>query len=338
MAPSSTKLRIILLLVVLILIIIFASALYSLSVSTSNTDSASPNLAATVNAAANTEEGSRRLGIDLIIRDETLNASSNGLGNATACGFQGNSDIYGLGIRLGIYFQWAATLLSYLFLRESIDDVAAANWIFLIATVIATLVITAARSSLNTYSAEVVIMLYFVFGQITICLMPIIGNGPANYTILGAWGVVSCFLAVAIYESWFWINGRVSMTQTPCGTFMFMFKKVSITDVKNVSAATIVFIPVAIISGGLWFLASWKLIRRLKREYTEIEQSLQQQDSPRPKGIWNGMLRFVFAVTRSVGDESTTTRNRFETIFVYWHLFSKYVTNANNTRPIQRGR
>jgi hypothetical protein len=53
------------------------------------------------------------------------------------CGFQGNPDLYGLGIRLGIYLQAIATILTNAFVSEAVSDYRDNNTIFLFALLIA---------------------------------------------------------------------------------------------------------------------------------------------------------------------------------------------------------
>ena len=55
-----------------------------------------------------------------------------------AClGLQGNPDLYGLGIRIGIYLQWISSLLTNVFLPSSVSDSLDTNSIFLFAVFIA---------------------------------------------------------------------------------------------------------------------------------------------------------------------------------------------------------
>jgi hypothetical protein len=79
----------------------------------------------------------------------------------TKCTFTGNSDLYGLGIRIGIYLQWTSGLLANTFHADSVQDMLATNTIFLMALFIALAIITANATVL---AAEVMILLQFCFG------------------------------------------------------------------------------------------------------------------------------------------------------------------------------
>ena len=52
-------------------------------------------------------------------------------------GFVGNNDLYGLGIRIGIYLQWISSLLTNVLVPSGISDSLDANTIFLFALFVA---------------------------------------------------------------------------------------------------------------------------------------------------------------------------------------------------------
>jgi hypothetical protein len=80
------------------------------------------------------------------------------------CGFSGNSDLYGLGIRLGVYFQWASSFIIYGWYPEGRNDLAESYLGFLVAITIAIIVITARAEP--TYAAEILVLSYIIFGGI----------------------------------------------------------------------------------------------------------------------------------------------------------------------------
>jgi hypothetical protein len=63
-----------------------------------------------------------------------------------SCSFVGNPDLYGLGIRLGVYFQLFATLFANAFLDEAVGDALDTNFIFLFA-----LFVALARATINEW-------------------------------------------------------------------------------------------------------------------------------------------------------------------------------------------
>jgi hypothetical protein len=149
------------------------------------------------------------------------------------CGFSGNSDLYGLGIRLGVYFQWASTLIIYGWYPEGRNDLVESYLGLLVAITIAIIVITARAEP--TYAAEILVLSYIIFGG-TLTVMTV---GVRHHHIkrierphLVQLLALSVILASAsIYYSWFWLHGiYYNVLETPCGTFGFLFTKVSLSN------------------------------------------------------------------------------------------------------------
>lgn len=55
------------------------------------------------------------------------------------CSIDGNGDLYGLGVRIGVYCQWVSSWIRMLVDEESIEDVHGVNAIFVFAVIIATI-------------------------------------------------------------------------------------------------------------------------------------------------------------------------------------------------------
>lgn len=77
------------------------------------------------------------------------------------CTLDGNSDLYGLGIRVGVYLQWVSGFLANCFHAGSVQDILSTNTIFLMALFIALAIIT---TNHTIKAPEVVILLQFCFG------------------------------------------------------------------------------------------------------------------------------------------------------------------------------
>ena len=84
--------------------------------------------------------------------------------NRSLCesGFVGNSDIYGLGVRSGLYLQWASSLLANHLLREESTALMRSYLIFHIALWIAVAVLTFQKSC--TFDVEIILLYYLVYG------------------------------------------------------------------------------------------------------------------------------------------------------------------------------
>ena len=91
-------------------------------------------------------------------------SSSNLLTRDVCNGFAGNSDLYGLGIRIGIYLQWISSLLTNILLPNEVSDSLDTNSIFLFAVFIA--IAKASQSSGEFRPAEAFIMLQLCFGYL----------------------------------------------------------------------------------------------------------------------------------------------------------------------------
>ncbi len=74
-------------------------------------------------------------------------------------GFEGAADFYGIGIRVGVYLSWYATLAAHAFVETYIDGLADANTLFLVANLVA-LTFASARRSLAAVEAFLVLSIF----------------------------------------------------------------------------------------------------------------------------------------------------------------------------------
>lgn len=145
------------------------------------------------------------------------------------CGFVGNSDAYGLGIRLGIYFQWIASWIANQLSPEIAAELNDVNCIFLIAIFISGIVLSATPS--NAYVVEILILLFILFGSVFSVLSTAtirtskMGENASNW---GACLRISLITAMSAYGVWYWFRGVRLLKPTPCESYIFLFSKVSI--------------------------------------------------------------------------------------------------------------
>jgi len=194
------------------------------------------------------------------------------------CGFEGNADLYGLGIRLGIYFQWLSAQLCRVLHKEYVVELDRAYMIFLSAVFIALLVLTGDANS--TYDVEVLLLMY-----ILIC-------GPFNFISgqLGEYRSIALvnveFLVVwpaTVYSSWFWFSGRdARFLQQPveCGGYGFLFKKVSLRGGSTLAFFKAMSAFLAILLGSFhafWFylvpFTRWRKDRQNNKHVMESVMS-----------------------------------------------------------------
>ena len=152
------------------------------------------------------------------------------------CSLPGNADMYGLGIRLGFYFQWiAGSLSSLLRIKSDVIAVRSALLGFTIATFIAVIAQTA-NSANTTVDIYVTLLLCFGFfySYIAKYFWRISARlthtpDPTIYTLVVAspeFDLIqrNLFLAVSGFRLWFWARRVLVDDQQPgCAEYGFLF-------------------------------------------------------------------------------------------------------------------
>jgi len=143
----------------------------------------------------------------------------------TGCGFVGNSDLYGLGIRAGIYLQWISSIIVNHFLSSQIKNYAATNIVFGFAVCVALLILTLRGDC--TYIAEVIVLMFMFWGGIY-PLVDIAGTQASSPGLKYGWYLLG--FPMYLFTCWFWIRlaagSGYHYALTPCGTSFFLFKQV----------------------------------------------------------------------------------------------------------------
>ncbi|KAJ9194261.1 hypothetical protein DTO164E3_5660 [Paecilomyces variotii] len=147
----------------------------------------------------------------------------------TTTKFTGDSDTYGLGVRLGIYLQWLATFLATTIRTRSARTIRTSNTIFLIANFAGLLLFTFHRP--QVYAIEPLIVLFIVFGAAwPFILLAIQIKSGINEAILR----VVIYTAMMGYIMWyFWSGMDVMIRPLPppgsgFGQTAFFFAKVDL--------------------------------------------------------------------------------------------------------------
>ncbi|KAK0619016.1 hypothetical protein B0T14DRAFT_198914 [Immersiella caudata] len=154
------------------------------------------------------------------------------------CGFEGNSDMYGLGIRLGIYMQWLSAILCNALLTDPTTERGIMNTalVYNVALlVVVFLLLKPGASDQATYAVEFLpIFLFIVNGYLTAFGFTF---SRAQVRDIKLRGMFVCMQIQAIanqvimpiallYYSWFWIWAfDRSFLETPCGTSMFLMAR-----------------------------------------------------------------------------------------------------------------
>jgi hypothetical protein len=156
------------------------------------------------------------------------------------CSITGNTDLYGLGIRLSIYLQWCSMLLTNVYIPTEVQFFRGLNLLFQIAVFSALLML--GRSG-QLRAVEPVIIFWLLFGTLstfsTSALDPFSSFGYCSLLF---------YSAVIGYGCWFWFSGLDRMLSSDCRTTAF-FGHVSLSGwfrtlnkVLFVSAASILLV------------------------------------------------------------------------------------------------
>jgi hypothetical protein len=167
------------------------------------------------------------------------------------CGFQGDTNTYGLGVRVGVYAQWVGSALAYLYVREEARSMAGLNLVFTLSnfagatpltklppkfnwsypTFAGLLYITATSVSNGTLAIECWIVLSLCIGGIFSGQGTVTNKEKEKYFAGYKASAVSramqylVLAAIVYYTIWFLYVGMDSMT-APCPQYAFFFAKV----------------------------------------------------------------------------------------------------------------
>jgi hypothetical protein len=145
-----------------------------------------------------------------------------------SCGYEGNSDIYGLGIRVGIYLQWISGLLSKVFLEEKdLRDVLNENAIFLLAVFLATVLFVTDTIG-GVHGVDILIMLHIFFGSIYTIFVDehIVSRIEYLSSLMGILfksGIATGMVAIGV---WFWFYDTHVPLHSGCSQYAFLFGRV----------------------------------------------------------------------------------------------------------------
>ncbi|KAK0641781.1 hypothetical protein B0T16DRAFT_516257 [Cercophora newfieldiana] len=167
------------------------------------------------------------------------------------CGFDGNSDIYGMGVRFGIYLQWATSIIAEHLHEPAIQSTRGANTTYQLAMLAGLILITTARDA-ETKAIEGYITLFLCFASAWIASLQSSsaarsafdrargfwgsggggeddGGGDQRYTrgsgIDGRGGDLLLGTATCAYGIWFLFIGLDRLPRTDCPEIVFFFSK-----------------------------------------------------------------------------------------------------------------
>jgi hypothetical protein len=162
----------------------------------------------------------------LIEYSDLTNSTSNT--TSPSCGFLGNADIYGPGIRIGIYTQTLAVFITKYFALSDAHNLRDSVTVFSIALLSVSFVLAINQST--NYAVEFFIVIQILSWN---CLTGVRARSTYSsatfknrtFRILFTEGLN---FAALVMHMWFWFVGVERMKQTPCGTKVFFFARVDI--------------------------------------------------------------------------------------------------------------
>ena len=150
--------------------------------------------------------------------------------NHTLCaqGFEGNNDLYGLGIRISLYLQWLSVFLANNLLPVTRQELQKANLLFSLAICLATIIASFVEACV--FSIEIEIMYWMYWGGY-VCVFASapcrarLGSGIKWIKLDWTTAILFTTHVVMIYHGvWFVFNAYDQVfSRMPCGTYHFLF-------------------------------------------------------------------------------------------------------------------
>jgi hypothetical protein len=130
----------------------------------------------------------------------------------STCSYSGNGDLYGVGVRIGLYSQWIATLLVTLFDPVEEESYRVVNLIIQCALFLGLCV-----QSNQANVLDPVIVGFLLCGS----LSSLTGDGVGHFNHVSGLGRLIFYVALSAYSCWFWFKGLDEMIQPGCDAIAF---------------------------------------------------------------------------------------------------------------------
>ncbi len=144
------------------------------------------------------------------------------------CGFSGNPDIYGLGIRTGYYSQALSVWVANFFVFSESKKLRSVNTLFMFALFVGLIWIS--HNPSQTYAIEAFLLTQLLSATWYVSILDQSKFSKGNWKFSPLRMVIQDFtlLGILAYSIWFWWVGLDLMQKTPCGTYIFFLSKVSL--------------------------------------------------------------------------------------------------------------
>ncbi|KAH7165707.1 hypothetical protein EDB81DRAFT_780205 [Dactylonectria macrodidyma] len=205
-----------------------------------------------------------------------------------SCNLEGNPDLYGIGVRIGLYAQWMATLLVTLFDPRSEGPYRVINLIMQCAIFLGLCI-----DSTNGGTA-----VGSVIAQILLCgsLSSLTGNGISHAGSFSGIFRVLFYTALSSYGCWFWFTGVDQMRTPECSEEIVFFGRASINGPFRDfgKAASIIGI---VISVGL---IGWNIYAVVLRSNGDFQYGRASRAGKRPQVELSLLLLSIGLIAFSV--------------------------------------
>jgi hypothetical protein len=151
-------------------------------------------------------------------------AATTGTITNSTCGFEGNNDIYGIGIRIGIYLQILAVWFANYFLFSETHVLRDSVSIFSVALLIVRLIYSAHPS--DVYAIEAFVLLQVLAWS---CMMGVRTKSSYSKAFFSRENLIRKAVREIVnlvnvgLHVWFWWEGVSKMKETPCRTWVMMY-------------------------------------------------------------------------------------------------------------------
>ena len=178
------------------------------------------------------------------------------------CRFVGNSDMYGLGIRIGFYLQWYGGIMATMIAKSEIVGLRISNALFIAATFLA-LLIQVANNKL--WLVEIYIILLLTFGSylyfVPLYVWRLITGcstrwDPSRYPRVRAGKLYSALnffllLSVTVFQLWFWCTGVKGSHPDSCTEYGFLFGRVRLSNTAFVALNIVLYLLLLLVCVGV---------------------------------------------------------------------------------------
>ncbi|KAK0610394.1 hypothetical protein B0T17DRAFT_511903 [Bombardia bombarda] len=162
-------------------------------------------------------------------------------GDFSSCGIEGKDDLYGLGIRLGVYLQTLTLIISGLLRQRATPQLLNLGAVYQFALLFGVIYATVRME--DFYAVEAIVMVIFSLTSLGInhsAFLTLAGQSPTEdgeklsllqRTFTPLYGLVlryTVVVAIDAYQVWLWFVGLDRLLHTECTKHSFFFARVDI--------------------------------------------------------------------------------------------------------------